>query len=206
VDQKKLSEALSAAWRALPEEEKQTWHAKNAEVKKTFDEYKSRGGIVTPGAYAKLKERKAQLHGADGGAGKGSRKRQSTKATADLLATCSTDALLKEIRRRLCKQPRLEESDNAPVSAAEASTTVPPTDSSQTPDPADLLQRFGKKVPQEQHAGMLVWMRKRLQKTCIELTLGAGSPPSDKELWKVAKLKWMELDKEKKDRYASSDS
>merc|ERR1719401_1566729 len=101
----------------------------------------------------------------------------------------------------------MEEPDSVSVvSTAEVSTAVPESEgamstavSEQGPDPVDLLRRFGRKLPQEEHAGMQAWMKKRLKKIKGELADSLDISLSDKEVWVAAKQKWMALSQEKKE-------
>jgi len=226
-----LAAALSNEWKSLPDDQKQQWKDKNEKIKKEFEDYKSRGGIVTPGAYAKRKERKESLNG---GAGKGRRRKSSAVAAlatysdediidelrqrnpSALAAACSDEDLIDELRQRLSKVPRLPVRDLG----AEAATTVRETadpakpdhvpaatasedNDEPIPDPTELLGRYGKKVPQEEHDGMKVWMQKRLKTITADLASAAGVWPARKEVWVAAKEKWQALGQEKKEYWAS---
>ena len=94
-NRKQVAVACSTAWKALPDDKKKKWRDKNKKVQEEYEAYKSQGGVVTPGAYAKAKARK--------------RRSTSEAAATSLLASlaaCSDDEILAEIQRRFAKGAR----------------------------------------------------------------------------------------------------
>eukprot|EP00930_Biecheleria_cincta_P091498 TRINITY_DN81084_c0_g1_i1.p1 TRINITY_DN81084_c0_g1~~TRINITY_DN81084_c0_g1_i1.p1 ORF type:complete len:264 (-),score=49.04 TRINITY_DN81084_c0_g1_i1:107-847(-) len=201
-----VNKALGLAWKNLPGDQKQLWKEKNNEMKQTFENYKRQGGVVSPGAYAKAKARKKK------GASTARGKKRSAEA-AEILANFSNEEILEEISRRLNKRPRTGDPDSGGMPTAEVSqgdqeatqshreASASADENAEAPSPAELLRKFGKRVPEEERCGMEAWMTQRMLTITTNLRTTLGKSPSNKEVWLEAMRKWTGLSAPKKERW-----